>query len=82
MWSVWLRVSEKYQVCCVHPSWAQHSRTSFNTASCTLALHADAQLLTQVAHPARALRGGFADIAIGHLAANAYVHICYLTWSE
>jgi hypothetical protein len=44
--------------------------------------HPDTQLFTQIAHAACALRDGFTDIAIGYLAANAYIHIRYLTWSK
>jgi hypothetical protein len=52
------------------------------TSRAFAALHADAQLFTQVTHSTRALRNGFTDIAIGNLAANAYVHIFTLIWSE
>jgi hypothetical protein len=42
------------------------------------ALGADAQLLTQVPHPAHAICGGFTDVSVGHLTANADVHGCSL----
>jgi hypothetical protein len=42
--------------------------------STSSALLADAQLLAQIAHAAGALGHGLADIAVGHLPADAYVH--------